>query len=399
MVPMTPHVALRAKLGFAFALLVLLGVTSLIIPARADEQAATSLPSSLIVGPDGNLWFTEITSSRIARLTASGKITEFLTPTVNAHPSSIAIGADGNLWFSEQQGNAIGRVTPTGGIREFRLPIKHTNADMVILGPDKRIWFASHGPYWHMNDYQPSHVLGAIDTAGTVREVSRTPKGVPAYVAVGPVGNVWFDDPTTGSLLRVSPSLTVRAIKIPSLLLIDPSIAFGPDGNLWVHGENSIIRVTPDGVAAKFAVPTPSSEPSNLIVGPDGNIWFVERRGNKIARMTPQGGHIVEFTLMSPQSDPGDIIVGPDKRIWFTEGTGNRIGRISLDGEISEFVVPAAGSYPKELVAGPDGNLWFTEPQSNRIGRITPAGDITEFPIPSRVDTRLEHTPPPTIHH
>src|SRR5262249_24746031 len=68
----------------------------------------------ITTGPDGNVWYTEIGFSKIARLTPSGAVTEFATPTANADPAFITGGPDGNVWFTESGANKIGRITPTG---------------------------------------------------------------------------------------------------------------------------------------------------------------------------------------------------------------------------------------------------------------------------------------------
>src|SRR5262249_57093284 len=74
---------------------------------------AGSGPQEITTGPDGNLWFTEISRSRIGRLTTAGAFTEFAAGiSTGSGPWGIAAGPDGNLWFTES-GNAgigIGRL-------------------------------------------------------------------------------------------------------------------------------------------------------------------------------------------------------------------------------------------------------------------------------------------------
>jgi eukaryotic-like serine/threonine-protein kinase len=41
----------------------------------------------------------------------NGTITEFPVPTASSSPSGITAGPDGNLWFTEYDGNKIGRIT------------------------------------------------------------------------------------------------------------------------------------------------------------------------------------------------------------------------------------------------------------------------------------------------
>src|SRR5579871_1637410 len=82
-------------------------------------------PNGITGGPDGNLWFTEGTQNRVAKITPSGNITEFSLPppppqndASTRGPVDIITGPDGNLWWTEDfaQQNAIGRITPTGTI-------------------------------------------------------------------------------------------------------------------------------------------------------------------------------------------------------------------------------------------------------------------------------------------
>jgi hypothetical protein len=50
---------------------------------------------------------------------SSGSIFELDLPP-GSGPESIALGPDGNLWFTEMAASKIGRITPSGAISEFR---------------------------------------------------------------------------------------------------------------------------------------------------------------------------------------------------------------------------------------------------------------------------------------
>jgi streptogramin lyase len=88
-------------------------VTELAVTMDVDGAKA------ITAGPDGNLWIAETPTGAIGRITPSGTVTEFRLPgvrmgslTVGSWPCGITAGPDGNLWFTEQQGDAIGRITP-----------------------------------------------------------------------------------------------------------------------------------------------------------------------------------------------------------------------------------------------------------------------------------------------
>lgn len=73
-------------------------------------------------GPDGAIWFTELTGNKIGRLSASGDFKEDAFPFPGAFPSFIVAGSDGALWFTVNQGNKIGRISLDGEITEYELP-------------------------------------------------------------------------------------------------------------------------------------------------------------------------------------------------------------------------------------------------------------------------------------
>ncbi len=127
----------------------------------AGLNPAGNLLSPLVAGPDGAFWFTARGQIRgaipvlsIARVTPSGEITEFKDclhegPPFTG-PETIVAGPDGNLWFTSVTTRslpnigtppAIGRITPSGAITEFREGV-FGDPKMIVAGPDGGIWFA-----------------------------------------------------------------------------------------------------------------------------------------------------------------------------------------------------------------------------------------------------------------
>jgi Tol biopolymer transport system component len=106
---------------------------------------ASSQPVSIVAGPDGNLWFTELRGNKVARMTSDGAVTEFPIPTPNSQPDDMDVGPDGNLWFAEVLGNRIGSITPDGVISEFLVPTPNSRPTVVAAGPDGNLWFTERG--------------------------------------------------------------------------------------------------------------------------------------------------------------------------------------------------------------------------------------------------------------
>jgi hypothetical protein len=81
-----------------------------------------------------------------------GMISEFRLTASNAQIGDIAVGPDRNLWFTEVIPNAqsgkiagkIGRITPAGQIREFPPPSSE-NGGAITTGPDNALWFTEFG--------------------------------------------------------------------------------------------------------------------------------------------------------------------------------------------------------------------------------------------------------------
>jgi streptogramin lyase len=185
-------------------------------------------------------------------------------------------------------------------------------------------------------------------------------------------------------------SMSNQAVMTTEFAVLTPnsdpaSIANGPDGKLWFTENvgNRIGRITLDGGVTEFQGLTANSSPIVIATGPDGNLWLTEYTGNRIGRITPTGV-LTEFPIPTGGANPYGITSGPDGNLWFTELGANRIGQITPNGVLGhEFPLPNSGSGPDQITAGPDGALWFTEYYGNRIGRIAPDGGISEFPVPT----------------
>ncbi len=69
--------------------------------------------SGLTPGPGGSMWATVSPADRIARITATGRVTSY-TDARLLGPVGIAAGPDGALWFASTENDRIGRIDPTG---------------------------------------------------------------------------------------------------------------------------------------------------------------------------------------------------------------------------------------------------------------------------------------------
>jgi len=102
-------------------------------------------PFAITAGPDGALWFTELSGNRIGRISPGGQIQEMALPS-GARPYTITSGPDGALWFTEAGAGRIGRITIAGAVTEY--PIAGAPR-YITAGPDGALWFGEAGNLEH----------------------------------------------------------------------------------------------------------------------------------------------------------------------------------------------------------------------------------------------------------
>jgi streptogramin lyase len=290
-------------------------------------------------------------------------ITAFSVPTLHSEPYAIAAGPDGNLWFLEMVTNQIGRITPQGQVSEFPLPTYGGPTvdflDAITAGPDGNLWFTD------------SIGIGRITPAGQITQFPLPPpNNDPNGITSGPDGNLWFL--LGGKIGRMTPAGQVTLFPLPTRQSDLVWITAGPDGNLWftVNGDEQIGRITPQGQITEFPLPPSNGDPWGITAGPDGNLWFTELTGNRIGRITP-AGQMTMFPLPANGIMSWGITAGPDGNLWFARG--NQIGRVTPAGQVTLFPL-TSDTIALELTSGPNSTLWFTEDKSNKIGRFTLPG-------------------------
>ena len=195
-----------------------------------------TLPSSVLsltsiaVGPDGNLWFTEnvddseATGQQIGRMTPAGVFSDFpvTAPFAYSYVSQIITGADGNLWFSlggsDASNNAVGALKdyPQGAISLIQLGKFVVPLDMTV-GPDHNLWFTTYSE------------VGRVTPDGQVRLFDPEPKAnVNAHIILGgittgPDGALWFatENVAVGRVTTAGAVTLLGSRPIPTLITVE----------------------------------------------------------------------------------------------------------------------------------------------------------------------------------
>jgi len=324
----SPQFTIGAAQGGAAPSPVTATVTEYPLPTTGSFPSRCSLygqagPWRIAAGPDGAMWFTEAGNNMIGRITTAGAITEYCIPTAAATPQGITAGPDGNVWFIESTANKVGRITPSGTITEFPIPASSSEQEEITLGPDGNLWFTDLAGN-----------IGRVTPSGSITVFPLGQGGVPAAscITVGPDGKLWL---CTGGIVTATPST--------------PPVVNNVAGTF-----NGLLD-TPEWIAA----------------GPDGGVWITGEDSNNILRLTTAGALTLNQYIPTNGSAPIGIVAGADGALWFTESSGSKIGRITTGGIITnEFIVPSGSSGIQGIAAGPDGALWFADQNANEIGRL-----------------------------
>jgi streptogramin lyase len=343
-----------------------------------------SFPHGITLGPDANLWFTELNANKVGQFnpTTLALTHEIDVPSpgigsTSSGPALITTGPDGDLWFAEYLANKIGQLNPTmlATPKEYPIPL-------------------------------PNNL--------------QTPNSFPDGITAGPDGNLWFTEAGLGKIGQINPTMPddIRDYTVPSapslsvpditgflthVITSGPDANAQPDSALWFTETDlhKIGRINPTRhVIQEYTVMPPSDtfRPEGITAGPDGNLWFTDDMG-KVGRINPANGAIVEVSVPSSSLPfPGPrvalITTGPDGNIWFTETNAHKIGQINPTDPtltVREFPVPTVASSdprdgPLDITTGPDGNLWFTH-SAGPIGEILLGHVVTVKPSPVLMTT------------
>ena len=232
-----------------------------------------------------NIWFTS--EQGIGRMQITDGIVDVFP--VPGEATSLALGQDANLWFTN--GN-VGRMSPsTGQVTTFARPTNLDRVTSIINGPDGQLWVgAERRPTAPVAGRPPEGspfigVLAKVTLNGayhTFHEFSLA-WATPRVRTCGADGNAWYSGMVGGTkrprlgLSRITPSGATADFDTGLAAwqqTVVTDAAVGPDGNTWFAetesggpGAIGYIPVTP----AAGACSLPVSPQSTLRVSVDGS--------------------------------------------------------------------------------------------------------------------------------
>ncbi len=198
------------------------------------------------------------------------------------------------------------------------------SAQDIVAGPTGDLWFTDPA----------TPAIGRISQDGKVTEFTAgLPNGARPYAIVpGPDGNVWFSDYRGVAIGRVTPKGNIVEFSNPKFTDENATgVAFGADGTPWLIAPGPqplLAHVTPQGTLAITRLPSDLTPDGTLASDASGNLWFVvtdKRTKAILVERPPQGGllktpmHMIRQLLpCCPHLAPKRLTIGPDGHPWFT---------------------------------------------------------------------------------
>jgi virginiamycin B lyase len=308
-----------------------------LVPAQAGGL------SFIVSGPDGNLWFQNVTNSAVSivKMNTNGAILAQY-PLISNAINALTSGPNNMLWATVFGAPHIFSITTEGSITNYALPTGYNTGagefgDCLTTGPDGNLWFGAQGP--------DSAVIGSMTPIGTFTWYPLSDTiSINQNLITGSDGNLWFcatvlGSPNQSAIGTMTLTGTVTTYTMPADYIGGGTnfIVGGPDGNLWFTGyDNSnnpyIGSSTTSGTITTYSLPsgydsgTDGASVSLIISGPGESLWFsgVDNNGNNYLASTTTGGVVTPYSLNTDNFlfDVVTLATGSDGNLWFSQGGG-----------------------------------------------------------------------------
>ena len=256
-------------------------------------------PVWTVSGPDGNLWSTNTSSNKIAKMTSAGSVTEYALP-AGSSPKGIVSGPGNELWFAEYGTSKIAKITTSGVIVEYPLPAG-SEPWGITAGSEGNLWVSDYG----------TSKIEKVTISGTRSEYVLTTGAHPYQITLGPDGRIWFAESGTDAVGAIEPSTGAYKKYALPLGSVPFGIIKGSGEYLWYtdFGAPSMIgKITTAGVVtAQYPLPA-GSEPRGITADSEGDIWFADLGTSKVGELSPSWeGPYVDSANHNPLVGGGGI--------------------------------------------------------------------------------------------
>jgi len=241
------------------------------------------------IGKDGKIWFTDTPNSKIGSFDPKTekfeiiKLPQFNLVSKKSLPTSVAVDSENNVWVavidqsiileynqSTKKFEIINTITPEAG------------PTAIEIDSLDNVWFAE----------SLVGKLGKIDanTKEMTEFVPQEPMAEPFALMIDKEENVWIAEHIGPAITKFNPILeNFKKVSIANPESLPFGMAFDKYDNMWVaqHVIDSLVVYDQSSEQMiQVAIPTEGSFTQFVIADDDGDIWFVEQRGGKLGKVS-----------------------------------------------------------------------------------------------------------------
>jgi streptogramin lyase len=263
------------------------------IPNSASTSTEIVSVGKPIFGPDGALWFSISrmsligngnASAQIGRMSLTGQYSQFTVTlpasrisSTSQYVTQLVLGPDGNIWFTANKAplsdiiGYIGRMTLSGAVTWVYSSVN--GIDGMTFGPDKTLWFTD------------GRQIGHRATNGSVSYIPLKP--TPYDLTFDAKGTLWFaglDEQQHLFVGHYQPhTRTLVYFSLPNATVATDDIVFDQHNGVWINTvfANGTPRIPQShlyhiSAANDLTIVTLShlNYTVPLTQGPNGTLWF-----------------------------------------------------------------------------------------------------------------------------
>jgi len=272
--------------------------------------------------PDGSIYIAVMHGNKIAHFDPRTRTFKEWDLPSGARPHGLLVDRQGIVWYTGNGNGTIGRLHPaTGKVTEFKTPSGGGGPHTLVISDDgSTIWFSM----------QSGDKVGRLDTkTGTIKEYPSS--GGPYGIALDRQGNVWYCRMADDRLGRIDAKTgAVTEVAVPAGSR-PRRMATAPDGSIWVtyYGTNKLGQLDPAAgrIVKEYPLPAGSRGGAYAVtVDGAGIVWANEINTDTVVRFNPKSGEMKVVTLPSKNEGIRKMVVDANGKLWYMGSHSGKLG-------------------------------------------------------------------------